>query len=141
MDPCVTITNPACYHPDTLGKRPAYGWYIHNASNISFTGGSSVDFQSGDARPAVIADGGGTITFDGFKAERSTGSNDVLFRSINPYCVRNSTNTAGGALRVSATGSTQSCPSGAATSRSVRHRRARPSAPAVRPPSTCPPPW
>src|SRR5256886_15838148 len=36
----------------------------------------------------------------------------MLFRSITPYCVRNSPNPAGGALRISATGSTQSCPSG-----------------------------
>jgi polygalacturonase len=107
----VPSNDPNNYNPNSIGKRPAYGWYIHNASNISFTGGSSVEFNSGDARPAVIADTGSTVTFDGFKAERSTGSTDMVFKSINPYCVRNSTNTAGGALRITATSSTQQCPS------------------------------
>jgi polygalacturonase len=106
----VPSNDPNNYNPNSIGTRPAYGWYIHNASDIHFTGNSGVQFQSGDARPAVIADAGSTVTFDGFKAERSTGSTDLVFQSVNPYCVQNSTNTAGGALRVTATGSTQSCP-------------------------------
>jgi hypothetical protein len=32
-----------------------------------------------------------------------------VFQTVNPYCVSNSANTAGGALRISATGSTSSC--------------------------------
>src|SRR6266508_3077377 len=106
----VPSNDPNNYNPNSIGTRPSYGWYIHNANNISFTSGSQVDYASGDARPAVITNAGSTVTFDGFKAERSTGSTDMVFQSINPYCVRNSTNTAGGALRISTTGSTQSCP-------------------------------
>ncbi|OLB79361.1 MAG: hypothetical protein AUI14_10405 [Actinobacteria bacterium 13_2_20CM_2_71_6] len=105
----VPSNDPNNYNPNSIGTRPAYGWYIHNAKGIHFTGGSSVDFKNGDGRPAVIADTGSSVTFDGFTAERSTGGNDMVFQSINPYCVQNSTNTVGGALRITATGSTQSC--------------------------------
>jgi polygalacturonase len=107
----VPSNDPNNYNPNSIGTRPAYGWYIHNANDIHFTGGSKVEFSSGDARPAVIADTGSQVTFDQFQAERSTGSTDMVFKTINPYCVQNSTNTAGGDLRISATGSTQSCPS------------------------------
>ncbi len=107
----VPSNDPNNYNPNSIGTRPAYGWYIHNANNIHFTGGSRVEFASGDARPAVIADTGSQVTFDNFKAERSTGSTDMVFKTVNPYCVQNSTNTAGGALRITATGSTQTCPS------------------------------
>jgi polygalacturonase len=108
MSTGVPSNNATDYNPNSIGTRPAYGWYIHNASDITFNN-SGVDFGSGDARPAVIANAGSDIKFDHFTAERSTGSNDVLFQSVNGYCVSNSANTSGGALRVSATGSTESC--------------------------------
>jgi polygalacturonase len=106
----VPSNNATDYNPNSIGTRPAYGWYIHNASDITFNN-SGVDFGSGDARPAVIANAGSNIKFDHFTAERSTGSNDMLFQSVTGYCVSNSANTSGGALRVSATGSTESCDS------------------------------
>jgi polygalacturonase len=106
----VPSNNATDYNPSSIGTRPAYGWYIHNANNITFNN-SSVDFGSGDARPAVIANTGSALLFDHFTAERSTGSADMIFQSINGYCVRDSANSAGGALRVTATGSTESCPS------------------------------
>ncbi len=66
-------------------------------------------FNSGDTRPAVTANTGSTVTFDQFTAQRSTGSTDMIFQTIAGYCVSNSTNTAGDALRISATDSTQVC--------------------------------
>jgi hypothetical protein len=96
------------YNPNSIGTRPAYGWYIHNANNITFNN-SSVRFQSSDARPAVIANTGSQICFNHFTAQRGTASTDMLFQSINGYGVSSdSVNTAGGALRVSQTGSTVS---------------------------------
>jgi polygalacturonase len=108
MSTGVPSNNATDYNPNSIGTRPAYGWYIHNANNITFTN-SSVRFSSGDARPAVIANAGSTVSFDHFTAQRSTGSNDVLFQTITGYCLSNSANTSGGALRLSATGSTESC--------------------------------
>jgi hypothetical protein len=101
----VPSNNATDYNPNSIGTRPAYGWYIHNASNIRFVN-SSVQFVSNDNRPAVIANAGSTVVFDHFTAERGSGSpTDMLFQTISGYCVQNS-----GALRVSQTGSTQSCP-------------------------------
>jgi polygalacturonase len=104
----VPSNDPNNYNPNSIGTRPAYGWYIHNATGIRFNGGS-VHFNANDSRPGVIANTGSTVTFDRYTVERSTGSNDMIFQSVNPFCVQNSQNTTGGALRVSQTGSTQSC--------------------------------
>jgi polygalacturonase len=104
----VPSNDPNNYNPNSIGTRPAYGWYIHNANNIQFTN-STVDVASGDARPAVIANTGSSVKFDTFTAERSTGSTDMLFQTETGFCVSNSKNTSGGALRVSQTGSTQNC--------------------------------
>ncbi|MEV6155791.1 glycosyl hydrolase family 28 protein [Nonomuraea sp. NPDC052129] len=100
------------YNPNSIGTRPAYGWYIHNAHDIKFVD-SSVQFNSNDCRPAVIANTGSTVSFDRFTAERGSNSpNDMVFQTITGYCVQNSQNTAGGALRVSATGSSDACTPG-----------------------------
>jgi polygalacturonase len=104
--PSNNVTN---YDPTSIGTRPSYGWYLHNADDIHFVD-SSVGFAANDNRPAVIANGGGPVTFDHFTAQRGSGSAyDVGFQSVNGYCVTNSANTSGGALRVNTTGSTQSC--------------------------------
>ncbi len=104
----VPSNNPTDYNPKSIGTRPAYGWYIHNANHVTFTN-SSVEVNSGDARPAFIANNASAVSFDHFTAERSTGSTDGLFQTVSGYCVSNSANTSGGALRIDATGSTQSC--------------------------------
>jgi polygalacturonase len=104
----VPSNDPNDYNPKSIGTRPAYGWYVRNANNIRFNGGS-VHFEDSDARPAVIVNNSTGVTFDPFVAERSTASTDMLFQTVTGYCVRNGTNTSGGALRVSQTGSTESC--------------------------------
>jgi hypothetical protein len=57
----------------------------------------------------VIVNNSAGVSFDPFVAQRGSASNDMLFQTVNGYCVRNGTNTTGGALRVSQTGSTESC--------------------------------
>ncbi len=97
------------YNPKSIGTRPAYGWYLHYASNITFTD-SSVQFTSTDKRPAFIANNGSAITLDHFTAEHGSGNPfDVGFQSVTGYCVRNSATTGGGTLKISATGSSSSC--------------------------------
>ncbi len=105
----VPSNDPNNYNPNSIGTRPSYGWYIHNASGITFNN-SSVRFQSSDARPAVIANAGSTVRFNGFTAQRGSGSPfDMGFQNISGFCVQNSQNTSGGALRISNSGSTMSC--------------------------------
>src|SRR3954469_5718274 len=52
----VPSNDPNNYNPNSIGTRPAYGWYVHNAHDIIWTN-SSVEFASGDGRPAVLANG------------------------------------------------------------------------------------
>lgn len=95
------------YNPNSIGTRPAYGWYIRNVNNVRFIGGS-VRFANSDARPAVIVNNSTGVTFEPYVAQRSTASSDVMFQTVSGYCARG-TNTTGGALRVTQTGSTESC--------------------------------
>ena len=105
----VPSNDPNNYNPNSIGTRPSYGWYIHNAHDVRFVD-SSVKFNSNDCRPAVIANTGSTVQFDRFTAQRGSSSPfDMGFQSITGYCVQNSQNTSGGALRVNATSSTASC--------------------------------
>ncbi|MEO6085200.1 MAG: glycosyl hydrolase family 28 protein [Umezawaea sp.] len=103
--------DPNNYNPNSIGTRPAYGWYVRYADGIRFTD-SSVRFNSDDGRPAVIANNSRNISFTRLVAQRGGGSPfDAGFQTVSGYCVQDSTNTAGGALRVDATGSTQNCAS------------------------------
>lgn len=101
-------SNSGDYNPNSIGTRPAYGWYIHNASGITFTD-SSVKFGKNDKRPAVIANAGSAIDFSGFTAQAGSGSPaDLIFQNINGYCVSGK-NSSGGSLRVSSSGSNTAC--------------------------------
>jgi polygalacturonase len=92
------------YNPKSLGTRPAYGWYLHNISGITFTN-SGVSFSKNDQRPAVIANTGSNVKFDTFTYESGSGAPfDFGFQGITGYCVTNS-----GSPKISATGSTASC--------------------------------
>ncbi|WP_406505052.1 glycoside hydrolase family 28 protein [Streptomyces sp. NBC_00212] len=110
MSTTVPTNNATDYNPNSIGTRPAYGWYLHNADHISFTD-SSVRFAADDGRPAVITNGGGPVTFTRFTVQRGAKSPyDLAFQNVpGGYCVADSKNTTGGALRINGTGSTQSC--------------------------------
>ncbi|MEV6244036.1 glycosyl hydrolase family 28 protein [Lentzea sp. NPDC051838] len=93
------------YNPNSIGTRPAYGWYIRYADRIKFLNGSGVSFTNNDGRPAVITDNSSDITFDTFGFERGTNSpTDFLFRNVNGFCVR-----ASGSPRIQNTSSTEKC--------------------------------
>jgi polygalacturonase len=102
-------SNNGDYNPNSIGTRPAYGWYLHEVDGIQFTN-SSVKFNADDARPAVIANAAGTVSFNGFTAQRGSKSAfDIGFQSVSGYCVANGQNTSGGKLRITTTGSTSTC--------------------------------
>jgi hypothetical protein len=73
MSTAVPSNDPNNYNPNSIGTRPAYGWYIHNANNITFTN-SSVRFAANDGRPAVIANNGSNLRFDHFTVQRGSSS-------------------------------------------------------------------
>ncbi|WP_231650194.1 glycosyl hydrolase family 28 protein, partial [Streptomyces clavuligerus] len=100
---------PTDYNPNSIGTRPAYGWYIRNADGLRFTD-SEVRFAADDGRPAVIAHGSSDVRFDRFTAQRGSNSpSDLLFQSVTGYCVTGGANTSGGALRIGRTGSSENC--------------------------------
>ncbi len=101
----VPSDDTTAYNPSSIGTRPSYGWYLHNAKSIQFSGGS-LRFASNDNRPAVIADTGSAVTFDHLTAQAGMGAPyDVRFQDIAGYCF-----SSGGGLRVTQIGSTQACP-------------------------------
>lgn len=97
------------YNPNSIGTRPAYGFYLHYVTGVSFTD-SSVAFSRNDARPAIIANSSGAVTLDHVTAQSGSGSPfDIGFQSTKGYCVRNSTTSSGGALKIDDSGSTSGC--------------------------------
>jgi polygalacturonase len=108
----VPSNDPKNYNPNSIGTRPSYGWYIHNANNIHFSLDSEVHFRNNDDRPAVIANTASGVTWDSFVAERGSGSAyDMGFQTVSGYCVSNSQNTTGGGLRINTSSSSQQCSS------------------------------
>ena len=104
MSTGVPSNDPTNYNPNSIGTRPAYGWYLRNTNNVTFRD-SSVRFAANDGRPAVIANSAGNVTVDHFTVERGSNSPyDLGFQSVTGYCVANS-----GSPRVNATGSTATC--------------------------------
>ncbi|MFF4347134.1 glycosyl hydrolase family 28 protein [Streptomyces sp. NPDC001530] len=109
MSTAVPTNDPTNYNPNSIGTRPAYGWYLHNADNVSFTD-SSVRFAADDGRPAVIANSGSSVKFTRFTAQRGSASPyDMGFQTVSGYCVADSHNTSGGSLRISTSSSGQDC--------------------------------
>ncbi|MFF4211731.1 glycosyl hydrolase family 28 protein [Streptomyces sp. NPDC001796] len=101
MSTGVPSNDPTDYNPKSIGTRPAYGWYLHNADNVQFTD-SSVKFASNDGRPAFIADAADGIRLTRFTAQKGGDSPfDVGFHDVTGACLTDSHNTSGGALRVS----------------------------------------
>ena len=109
MSTGVPGNNATDYNPSSIGTRPAYGWYLHDVDNVHFAD-SSVKYASADGRPAVIVNGSSDVGFDGLTAQASsTSPYDLGMQSVDGYCVGNSENTSGGALRINTSGSTQAC--------------------------------
>ncbi|MGW2459454.1 glycosyl hydrolase family 28 protein [Streptomyces sp. NPDC001761] len=111
MSTGVPGNDPDDYNPKSIGTRPAYGWYLHNADDVRFTD-SSVKSASDDGRPAFIANAADGIGLDRFTARKGGDSPfDAGLQDVSGYCLTDSHNTSGGALRVSASGSSQDCTS------------------------------
>lgn len=97
------------YNPNSIGTRPAYGFYLHNVSGVRFTG-SSLTLASDDGRPALLANTASGLTLDHLVVQRGSDSPfDLGFQDVTGYCLTADTTTSGASPRVSATGSTAGC--------------------------------
>ncbi|KAG0343445.1 hypothetical protein BG005_002421 [Podila minutissima] len=93
--------DPNKYNPNSIGTRPAYGWYLRYANNIKFLN-SSVRFNSNDDRPAIIASNSGPLMFDNFIAQRGSNSpHDIGIQSSAGVCATNARDTNNNPLRYS----------------------------------------
>ncbi|MDX8055148.1 glycosyl hydrolase family 28 protein [Lentzea sp. BCCO 10_0798] len=86
------------YPPRIFGVRPAFGFWIRNATDVKFLD-STIEFDRNDGRPAFTTDGVQDISLNGVKVERSTGATDLQWRKSSGTSVTNSTTTSGQALR------------------------------------------
>ncbi|MEV2271277.1 glycosyl hydrolase family 28 protein [Nonomuraea africana] len=93
------------YPPRDYGTRPAFGIWARHVQGLSIGTGSTLRFDDNDDRPAFIVDDGSNIRLDVIAQRGSGSAYDVGVSGISGYSVTGA-NTAGGALRVRATGST-----------------------------------
>jgi polygalacturonase len=71
---------PRDYSPSSLGRRPAWGWYIRNAKNIEFHDMELV-LEADDQRPAMIFQDVGGVVLTDVTAQRGAGvKEDVVLR-------------------------------------------------------------
>lgn len=102
MNPETVPTDNGDYNPNSLSTRPAYGFYLHNVSGITFTS-SSFTFSKNDERPAFIANTGSNVSLSGVTVQAGTGSpSDIAFQDIDGYCTSGDSTSTGAAPRISA---------------------------------------
>jgi hypothetical protein len=105
MNPNAVPTDNGDYNPNSLSTRPAYGFYLHNVTGITFND-TSLQLAANDGRPALIANDGSDITLRGVRVQASSDSPfDVGFQNVTGYCLLGTRTLAGGMPRVSTPGS------------------------------------
>ena len=92
------------YNPNSIGTRPAYGWYIHQANGIHFTS-SSVKFSTTTPGRRSSPTPRATSARRLHRAEGQRSPYDLGFQSVTGYCVTSPGNTP----RINASGSSKSC--------------------------------
>jgi polygalacturonase len=101
-DATVQPPEGADFNPRVFGARPAYGFWMRHVSGIHFIQ-VRVRLDHDDGRPAFLATSGDRITLEGVTVQHSSGGYDLGFAGIARYCVTDSTDNHGGALRIRAT--------------------------------------
>jgi len=110
VDPNAVPVDTGDYNPRSLGVRPAYGFYLHNATGIRFVD-TALRLAGDDGRPAFIANTAHDIDLRHLTVQRgSTSPFDVGFQSVSGYCLRDARLTTGGRVRISTSNATTSCP-------------------------------
>lgn len=112
MDPNQIPSDTGDYNPNSLSTRPAYGFYMHEVSDVTVSD-SSLSFDANDQRPAFIANTADAVALHNVAVERGAGSPfDVGFQHVADYCVTNSATTQAQPLRLSTPDSTPGCQAG-----------------------------
>ncbi|GIH14338.1 glycosyl hydrolase family 28 protein [Rugosimonospora africana] len=97
------------YNPNSIGTRPAYGWYLHNTDGITFNN-AAVRTDSPDGRPAFLADATTNVRLNNATVEPGDGSLFDLGFLGSTYCVNNAHTSIGVAARIdSDAASTATC--------------------------------
>jgi hypothetical protein len=92
----VPANDPVLYNPDSIGPRPAYGLYVHDAAGITVSD-SRLGLSSRDSRPAVVLNDTRGVTLAGL---RITGNPDVLLQNTTALHVTRSHSSNGKPLRI-----------------------------------------
>ncbi len=111
-DPNAVPTDTTDYNPRSLGIRPSYGFYLHNAAGIRFSD-TRLRLAADDGRPAFIANAVSDLHLTKVSLQRGgTSPFDLGLQAVSGYCVNNVSVPGGGRARISTPGgSTASCPS------------------------------
>ncbi|HEX6527770.1 MAG TPA: glycosyl hydrolase family 28 protein [Streptosporangiaceae bacterium] len=100
IDPNTVPSDNGDYNPNSIGTRPAYGFYLHNVAGISFDN-TSFRFTTNDQRPAFIANAGSDITLRNTTLQSGTGSPfDIGFQGVTGHQLIHVRTTTGAAPRV-----------------------------------------
>lgn len=115
---CVAAVVLGLAHPSALAAPQRQTAAVYDVRDYGARGdGSTNDTPAtngtpaaDDGRPAVIADAASGLRFTRLTAQKGDGSpHDIGFRNVTGSCLSDSRATSGGALRVSASGSSQDC--------------------------------
>jgi hypothetical protein len=110
VDPNSVPTDNGDYNPNSLSTRPAYGFYLHNVTGITFND-ASLQLAADDARPAFIANDGSDITLRDVRVQAGSDSPfDLGFQDVTGYCLLGTRTLAGAMPRVSTPGSQSAGP-------------------------------
>ncbi len=80
---------PKDYSPRSLGQRPASGFYIRHAKNITFKN-VEFSFEAEDRRPPLAAYDVDGLTLDNFKTEKPAGIETMRMEKVENFTVLNS---------------------------------------------------
>ncbi len=99
----VPFDDPYLYNPDTIGRRPAYGFYLHDVSGISFRDSSfTVKPGQAESRPAFVLNDARNVELDHVNVDPSLGIPfQVVLQDASGYRATDSRVSGAGPLRVS----------------------------------------
>jgi hypothetical protein len=95
--PALPADNPAAFDPDSIGPRPSYGLYVHNAEGVKVED-SHLRLGSRDGRPAIVIDEARGLMFDRVVL---TGNPDVVLHGVRRFRVTRSHGGDGRPLHIS----------------------------------------
>jgi hypothetical protein len=93
----VPTDNPVAFDPDSIGRRPSYGLYVHQAEGVTIED-SQLGLVSRDNRPSIVIDEAHGLTFDRLMI---TGNPYVVLTGVTRFRVTRSHGGDGRPLHIS----------------------------------------